>query len=363
MTLASVLLGFSLFWLSYFDKIAQFFNFLPSMGVYSLLMILGIFSLRFFGQGLLPVTANTMIGKWFVKKRGTAFAVLGVVNSLAFSAAPAVMAAFVSNLGWSKAWQVMAVIVGVGMGLLALLFYRDTPEKMGLSVDGKNQESASSSLSPPSGVLPKGADPSPGTMNKIPEMYGLTRSQAIRTRSFWAVVLVIATNALVMTGLTFHIQALGIQSGLSLAKAVAIFIPVSFIGVPLSFISAVLTDRIHVRYLVYTMALSQLVSYIAVFFLNTHGGYIVTIIGLGISSGLMGPLQTAVIPKIFGRKYLGSLNGLVGSLGVIGSAMGPILLSSVNDALGSLRLGVSLMSLLPLVALVLAFRMPESFER
>ncbi|GAB1484541.1 hypothetical protein MASR2M78_33590 [Treponema sp.] len=76
----------------------------------------------------------------------------------------------------------------------------------------------------------------------------------------------------------------------------------------------------------------------------------------------MGPMQTAVIPKIFGRRYLGSLNGLVGSLSVIASSLGPILLSAVNDAIGSLRAGISLMSVLPLTAFILAFRMPEHFE-
>lgn len=345
MIFASLMLGFSLYWLSYFDRLALLIDSTPSPIVYSVLLVIGIFSLRFFGQGLLPVTANTMIGKWFVMKRGTAFAILGVFNTVVFSAAPVILAGVVALAGWNGAWRILALIVGVGMSAIAFVFYRNSPEEAGLPVDGLTNSQV---------ATPEG--------NAMPQVFGLPRSRAIKTRSFWAVVIAISANALVNTGIAFHIQAIGLQSGMSVAKAVSIFIPISFIAVPLSFISAILTKHIHVRFLVYALATGQLVAFISIYFLDTNAGYIMTIIGLGISGGLMGPMQTAVIPKIFGRRYLGSLNGLVGALSVIASALGPILLSAINDAIGSLRSGISFMSVLPLTALFLAFRMPERFE-
>lgn len=364
MIFSSCMLGTALFFLSFLDYVALWISRLlggfPLTVIYMILLVPGVFSIRFFGQGLLPITSNTMVGKWFDKKRGRAIALMGVINSLAFSVAPAAMAMLVGRFAWNGAWRLLALIVGIGMSLIAWAFFRDTPESCGLEVDG---------IVHGSGERTSPAEEDPDHMKSSETkaaaesiMYGLTRNQAVRTRAFWAVVLVTSTYALVITGLTFHIQAIGMQTGLSVAKAVAIFIPVSFIAVPVSFGAAVLTDRIRITWLVYVAALNQLMAYIAIIFLNTSIGYGLTIVGLGIASGLIGPLQTAAIPKLFGRRYLGSINGLVISIMVIMSAIGPILLSTVNDITGSLQFGIVLMSIFPLVTAVVAFRMPEQFQ-
>jgi MFS family permease len=364
MIFSSCMLGTALFFLSFLDYAALWISRLPGglplTAVYMILLIPGVFSIRFFGQGLLPITSNTMVGKWFDKKRGRAIALMGVINSLAFSVAPAAMAVLVGRFAWNGAWRILALIVGIGMSLVAWAFFRDTPESCGLEVDGMVHGSRKHTS--PAGEEPDHMKVSEPKAAAETFMYGLTRNQAVRTRAFWAVVLVTSTYALVITGLTFHIQAIGIQTGLSVAKAVAIFIPVSFIAVPVSFGAAVLADRIRIIWLVYVMALNQLMAYVAIIFLSTSVGYGLTIVGLGIASGLMGPLQAAAIPKLFGRRHLGSINGLVISIMVIMSAIGPILLSAVNDITGSLRFGIVLMSIFPLVTTVVAFRMPEQFR-
>jgi MFS family permease len=341
MIFASVMLGISLLWLSFLDKLVKFIPAVPPQVIYSVLMLFGIFCLRFFGQGLLPMASNTMIAKWFDKKRGRAIAFMGVINTVALSAAPAVLAAVVFKLSWNGAWRFFALIIGVGMSLIAWVFYRDTPEDCGLFVDGN--ESAHKV----------------GDSVSVDMVTGATRGRALRSRSFWAIALVTSSASLVLTGLTFHIQAIGVQTGLTVARAVAIFIPVSFIAVPISFASALLTEKIHVCILVTLMAASQLVSYCAIYFLNTEAGYIITIISLGFANGLFGTVYTAVVPKIFGRRHLGSINGIISSAMIIASALGPIFLSAVNDIIGSLRLGVTIMSILPLITIFISIRMPE----
>jgi len=343
MMFASIMMGVTLFFLSNLTAIVEALSWIPPLYTHIVLLTLGIFSLRFFGQGLLTMTANTMVGKWFDKKRGRAIAILGVVNTFAFSATPAVMAALVAAMGWSGAWLVLASIVGFGMTATAYIFYRDTPESCGLLVDG--------------GVALHHAHES----MRSSALSGLSRGEAVSTKALWAIVLVLATSALGMTGITFHIQAIGMQSGMSIEQAVAIFIPISFIAIPTSFLSAMLTERIKANYLVAFMAASQLLGFLSIYFLDTSAGYLLTILGLGLASGLMGTMQSAVVPKVFGRLHLGSINGLVTSLTVIMSALGPLFLSAVNDVTGSLKTGVTIMSVLPVIALVLSFRMRDTF--
>lgn len=232
------------------------------------------------------------------------------------------------------------------MATVAFLFYRNTPEEEGIAIDGN--------------IINKTENNGPATVS-IPAAY--TRRMALRTFSFRAVVCGLAANAVVNTGLTFHIQAIGEEAGLSLAKAVAIFIPASFITVPLGFFAALLSERIPSKFYIVTMALAQLLTYVSVNVLNTPAGYVLTIIGLGVSGGFMAPLQTTIIPKLFGRLHLGSVNGVVVSITVIASAIGPFFFSLINDLVGSLRIGILLMSILPLLALFFAYQMHENLQK
>ena len=341
MIFASLMLGISLFWLSFLDTIVHFFPTVLSSVMYTVLVTFGIFCLRFFGQGLLPITSNTMIARWFDRKRGRAIAFMGVINTIALSAAPAVLASVVLHLSWNGAWRLLSFFTGIGMSLLAWIFYRNTPESCGLYVDGdEGSEELNDSLS-------------------VNVVTGVTRRRAMHSRSFWSITILLSSASLSLTGLTFHIQAIGIQAGLTVARAVAIFIPVSFIAVPVSFVSAFLTEKIRVSFFVILMASGQLVAYFAIYFLNTWIGYILTIVSLGIANGLFGTVYTAVVPKIFGRLHLGSINGIISSAMIIASALGPIILSVVNDIIGSLQLGVLIMSIFPLITIIISIGMPE----
>jgi len=51
--------------------------------------------------------------------------------------APLVLDAWIAGAGWRGAWLEMALVVGVGMALVALVFYRDRPEDCGLEMDGE----------------------------------------------------------------------------------------------------------------------------------------------------------------------------------------------------------------------------------
>ncbi len=344
MTVASLSLALTLLLLSRLESLAVFEGLVSLSLVYSIALALGIFALRFFGQGMLPLTANTMIGKWFHLNRGKAFAFIGIANSIAFSAAPAILAGFVLAFGWSGAWRIIGITVGSLMTVVALLFYRNTPEEEGIAVDG-------------------GISVKTGEDRTAPALTGHTRREALKTRAFWAVVLGLAANALVNTGLTFHIQAIGAEAGISLARAVAVFIPASIITVPLGFSASILTERIPAKFFIVSLALAQLLSYISVQFMSTPVGYLMLILGLGLSGGFMAPLQTAIIPKLFGRLHLGSLNGVVVSITVIASAIGPFTFSLINDQIGSLRAGITLMSIIPIFSLFFACRMKERPEQ
>ncbi|HSG45972.1 MAG TPA: MFS transporter [Anaerolineales bacterium] len=336
MVFASVSLGITLLFMSQVDKAVHYLfsvlSFIPIEILFIGIFIVGIFCLRFFGQGLLPIISNTMIGKWFEQNRGKAVAAMGVANSLAFASAPAVMSALVLANGWRNAWLILSGVLGIGMSSIAILIYRDDPESSGLYVDGIKPEQDQQER-----------------VNK--ELVGVDLTQARKTLIFWLLGFGLAIFAAINTGFTFHIAAIGEQAGISLDRALAIFIPISFITIPVSFIGSWVSDKTPNYLYILFLALGEVIAFGTVYFLNTFAGYLGAIIGLGISGGLMGPIISNIFPKLFGRKYLGAINGAVASMIVIGSALGPVYLSVVNDMNGSFALGI-LYSVIPSAAIL-----------
>jgi hypothetical protein len=73
-------------------------------------------------------------------------------------------------------------------------------------------------------------------------------------------------------------------------------------------------DDVHRDYIAETISL---------LFLGHRTGQIGFCIGHGATNGLFATLTGVAWPKLFGRKYLGAINGLATSCIVFGSALGP----------------------------------------
>ena len=108
MVLSSLAMGLVVVYLSLADRIANVFSALtgkPINWLISFLVIgMGFFMARFFGQGMLSMTSQAMTGKWFDKRRGRVLAISGSVGSLSFSLAPIVFDRLIQMLGWRGAW-------------------------------------------------------------------------------------------------------------------------------------------------------------------------------------------------------------------------------------------------------------------
>ena len=68
----------------------------------------------------------------------------------------------------------------------------------------------------------------------------------------------------------------------------------------------------------------------------------------------MRTLGAALIPKWFGTRHLGSIQGAMTFLGVLASAAGPIAFSLTETATGSFRSAATLWAMAPIVAAAFA---------
>ena len=338
-SLAAIGLGLSLILLSNVPRIVTLIP-LEAKLAPAVAIFLCYLCLRFFGQGCITMTARVAVGKWFDKRRGRAVALMGIATAFSFNASPNFLNYLVRTWEWQGAALILAAMVGLGMTGITLLFYRDTPEICGLSMDGLAHDMI---------------DKTSKTDIVAPVFRDFTRKESARTLAFWAYTLGPASQGLVMTAITFHMASLGAEAGLDRTAAYALFIPMAFLSVTSNTIGGWLSDRIQLKWILGFMMIMLATGIVGLATLETSLGHNLFIFGLGLSGGLFATLTTVPFPRFFGRTHLGAISGLNMSIMVFASALGPFLFSMGHDYLGSYR-AVTLSCLaLPLIVATLGW--------
>jgi len=304
-----------------------------------ILLALGFWGIRFFGQGLLTMVSRNMVMKWFNRRRGLANAVLGIFSALGFSVAPKIFDHIIQRLEWRGAWVFLAILVGIVFALFVIFVFRDNPKDCGCEPDGKL------------GSVKKGRRPP-----SLPER-DFTLLEARKTISFWAFTLGLALSALYISGLTFHVVSVFEASGLTREQGLGIFIPTSLIAVGVQFLGGYASDYIRLKFLLLLFGLGMTFSILGLIMLGgTPMAYWMVIIGNGIVWGLYTVLIGVTWPRFYGLKHLGAISGFSLSWTVIGSALGPYMFSLSMDLTGSSDLVGWICFGISLLVIALAFK-------
>ncbi len=333
--LSAALLGLTLLLCSVSDVISSFFSQISGFSHWSIpfsLMIVLFFLLRFSGQGVLTMVSRNMVMKWFDTYRGRINAFTSVSVSLGFSASPLFIDRMIQSNGWSGTWQIMAIAM-LGIVALIVLFYKDNPEKYGLSTDGTTHKAN-------------------GKQNHEQTEVAFTLGEARRTRAYWMYTLTLSFYSFFVTGLTFHVVSIFNTADYSRSEAIGIFLPVSVISVTCSLIANFISDWIKLKILLFVMLTGAFSAAVGLIGLSNGWGIYPLIAGAGIMGGLFAALMSITWPRFFGRKHLGAISGNAMSMLVFASALGPVLFSSSLTYLGTYE-GVSWLSLVFLVAITI----------
>lgn len=300
----------------------------------------GFGCLRFCGQGLLTLSSRTMLSQWFDRRRGLVTSLSAAVVGFAFAASPALLLAIIEIDGFRAAWRLMAVSLVIVVGAVIVVLFRVSPETSGLVIDGGRVEPSADGSEPAPAVIGSDAD--------------ATRAEAIRDVRFWAVTIPVVALSSTSTALTFHIVDFGAELGISDADVVRIFVPIAFVSVPVTLVGGWLVDVLSPLVVAVAMCLAQLVMYLTVGHIDTAWAAVVAVATWGFAQGCFGPLTTAAVPRLFGRRHLGSISGIQMSAMVIGSAVGPALFALVKATAGSYQAALLISAVIPAVGLALA---------
>ncbi len=294
------------------------------------------FLIRFSGQGLLTMASRNMIMIWFDKNRGKINSFTSISVTLGFSLSPLLINVLIDNGGWEQAWRLLAVGIFI-FSIFVWQFYRNKPEDHGMRPDG----------------LPV----SKATILKIDSdnQKAYTVAQATKTRNFWMYALILAFNAFIVTGLSFHIVSVFATIGIEKTAAVAVFLPISIVSVIVSILFNVLSDYIKLQWQLYGMIFAGILASTGLFYLSDPFGKYLLIVGIGALTGFFAVLNAVVWPRFYGRKHLGAITGKVMSFIIVSSAIAPSLFSFFYSYFGSYK-NIGLLCLLFLFFLLIGSR-------
>lgn len=321
-----------------------------------ILVIIGFFGIRFFGQGVLTMVSRNMIMKWFNRKRGLASAILGIFLTFGFSYAPRLFDDLIKIYGWRGAWFMIALVIGLGFVLFALVFFKDNPQKFGLEPDGetfgKKEENTGKKGTRLKNILFFKLKKLPVYKPKM----DYTLKDAKKTYSFWIFSLSLAMFTLFITALTFNVVSIFKNASLTREVALDIFLPSALVAVFFNVLFGWLSDFIKLKYLLFVELTGLALASIGLMFLNSGFPVWLIIVGNGMAQGSFSVLSSVTWPRFYGINHLGAISGYAMSFMVAGSAVGPLLFSlSLKYSDGYYLAGLGSL-IITIILLILSFK-------
>ncbi|MBT3625751.1 MAG: MFS transporter [Gammaproteobacteria bacterium] len=328
---SSLALGLMVGYISFVDVLSRWLG--GHTLVTFILILLGFFGVRFFGQGVLTSCSRNVLMLWFVKRRGLVSGLRSVFVSFGFSLAPLVLAMMIGGFGWRGALWFMALLVGLVFAVLAFIFVRDNPVSCGLIADGEKPSDAY--------VAPV-------------EAPSKSLAEARRSPVFWIYSMSLAMHAMFGTALTFHVVAIFGEAGLPRDVAFGYFFPAAICATAANLVGSYLVDKGPLKPFLIVMLVGFVVGGYGLINLDQSWGYWMLAAGFGTGGGLWGVTSNLAFIRFFGPLHLGEVSGFNTSISVFASAVGPFAFSLAVDHLGSYNVAAQICLAMLVVLLIAA---------
>jgi MFS family permease len=286
------------------------------------------------------LVVNVTVAKWFVEKRGRAVGISAMGVSAAGILITPLASLLIDDVGWREAWRWLAL--GAVLVIVPISFLmRRAPEDHGLHPDGKSADEVA-----------RGG----GARAAADFASSLTRGQAIRSRSFYFIVLAFGLGGLsigtvLINGIPFMEDA-----GYSRTTGALMITIASIPSMVTKPIWGYFIDRLDARRMSVAGFILTAIALVTVVVSARNGADLVLFAGffiLGVGWGGFIPLQEVIWASFFGRRYLGAVRsaGMPFALGL--SAGAPVLTALYFDQVGNYDGAFLAVAAFALVAVVL----------
>lgn len=284
-----------------------------------LVVYLGVISLSF-SAGFMHspmVLANT----WFIRRRALAMTLVSSAIGIGGTLITPLLAISVHLWGWR--WG--AFLSGLGLivvGVPLALFVKRSPESMGMLPDGVPAEVS--------------ADPKTRAASDAPRLASptfdgdFTLKQAMRTSTFWMIILATTTRVAVYNAITVHFIPIMVWRGISEQRAAVLLATMALMSLPCHLLVGWMADQVSKPRL---MGICMSIGAASIFFLAYGDGewalWAFTLLFTFMEA--IFPVGWATVGDFFGRKSFATIRGTMSFFYLWGPALGPVITGAVYD--------------------------------
>ena len=294
------LIHYSLFVIILLFLSSLFFSFINSI----YFLAIGIFLMRFSGQGLMSHTSATAITRFFEKSRGKALSTIWFGLSSAEFILPVLVTYLFLIYSWRTVWQGIAILVILFLPLVILNTIRS------INLDSREDQKTN--------------------LKKI-KIKNWKRKEVIKDYRFYIISLNMLAMPWIATGIFVYqsyITDSKLWSTYTIPKAFMVYSITSIITL---FSSGFLVDKFTSRKLIPVMNIPLLFAMIVLFYFQNEI-YAYFFLGLiGVSNGLANVLGSSTWAEIYGVKYIGSIKALTVAFMVFATAFGTAVFGILID--------------------------------
>jgi len=245
--------------------------------------------------GQCPTAYSKVITEWFDRQRGLALGLALAGVGLGTALIPQLSNALVSNFGWRMGYVGLGVTIFVLAFLPVALFVREPPPR---SAERHAQAAA----------------------------VGISFSEAMRDRRYWATALVFFFAATTINGSIIHVVPLLTDRGIAPGAAAAALSAAGIALIGGRIVAGYLLDKIFAPYIAVFFLLCPMAG-IAILGGGALGSWpVVGTILLGLGIGAEIDILSFIISRYFGIRFFGALHGFGFALALIGNAVGASML-------------------------------------
>ena len=259
------------------------------------MLVLVIFGLRLFGQGMMSHIAMVAMGRWYSAERGRAVSLTSMGFQIGAGVFPFVMVSLIGIVGWRTSWLLAAALmIVVALPSIYLLMQKErVPRGQSLeSEDSGNQKQ-------------------------------WTHAQVLADPLFWIMLTGVIAPSFIGTAVFFHQVHIGEIKGWSRELIASSLAVAAIATIVFSLVSGWLIDRFSARQLLPTFLVPLGIANVLLGWLDGPSIIIVYMLLHGISQGISNTLFGALWPEVYGTRHLGAVRSLIMAGMVLGSAFGP----------------------------------------
>ena len=290
--------SFFVIFLLFFSSL--FFSFINNI----YLLALGIFLMRFSGQGLMSHTSTTTVSRFFEKSRGKALSTVWFGLSSAEFILPILITYLFVVYSWRTVWQGIALIIILFLPFLVLSTIKT------IKLDSREKDN---------------------DISKDIKIKSWKRSEVIKDVRFYIISLNMLAMPWIATGIFVYQSFISESKMWSLYTIPKAFMVYSITSIITLFFSGFLVDKFTSRKLIPLMNIPLLFAMIVLFFYS-HEITAFLFLGLvGVSNGLANVLGSSTWAEIYGVKFIGSIKALTTAFMVFSTAFGTALFGILID--------------------------------